>query len=88
MEHFLRLLEHCGAYTDSFDMVHCQGSDMEKILLNNKDIIRQVHFTGSSRIANHISSIMDGKVRFEDSGFNWKLIGPDYKESEMDFVAS
>ena len=55
MEHFLRLLEYCGAYTDSFDLVHCKGNDMENILSSNKDIIRQVHFTGSSKIANQIS---------------------------------
>lgn len=88
MEHFLKLLEHCGGFTDSFDLVHCKGNDMEKLLVQNKDLIRQIHFTGSSKIANHICHLMDGKIRFEDSGFNWKIIGPDFQPSELDYVAS
>lgn len=29
MEHFIRLLEHCGGFTDSFNLVHCHGKEME-----------------------------------------------------------
>lgn len=56
---------------------------MERILLQNKDRIKLVHFTGSSKIAQKIMKFMDGKCRYEDSGFNWKVIGPDLFSSDQ-----
>lgn len=32
MEHFIRLLLHCGAFPDSFDFIHADGVQTEKIL--------------------------------------------------------
>jgi len=29
---------------------------------------------------------LNGKVRFEDSGFNWKILGPDIQN--VDYIAS
>jgi len=50
-------------------------------------IIRLVQFTGSSKVAEEISQIMRGKVRIEDAGFDWKIIGPDFKKENLDYVA-
>mgnify|MGYP001568393551 FL=1 len=34
-------------------------------------------FTGSSRIAEHLSKVLHGKIKIEDAGFDWKILGPD-----------
>ena len=39
--------------------------------------IRLTQFTGSSRVANHLSTVTAGKVKIEDAGFDWKILGPD-----------
>jgi len=46
---------------------------------------RNIQFTGSSKVGDHLATITKGKVRLEDSGFDWKILGPDV--SEVDFVA-
>ena len=52
-----------------------------------RDHIRLVQFTGSSEVAEHLSEVMNGAVRIEDAGFNWKVIGPDYDSALLDYVA-
>ena len=86
LEHFYRLLQYCGMYDDAVTFLHCDAVSMEDILLDLKNHLRTLHFTGSSRVAHHLSGIMDGKVRFEDSGFNWKILGPDV--GNVDWVIS
>jgi 1-pyrroline-5-carboxylate dehydrogenase len=49
--------------------------------------VRLVQFTGSTHVAEIISKTMDGAVRLEDAGFDWKVIGPDYDEAWLDYVA-
>jgi 1-pyrroline-5-carboxylate dehydrogenase len=39
--------------------------------------MRQTLFTGSSRIAERLSRELHGKVKIEDAGFDWKILGPD-----------
>eukprot|EP01023_Acetabularia_acetabulum_P005622 TRINITY_DN12301_c0_g1_i1.p1 TRINITY_DN12301_c0_g1~~TRINITY_DN12301_c0_g1_i1.p1 ORF type:complete len:318 (-),score=71.58 TRINITY_DN12301_c0_g1_i1:1072-2025(-) len=46
---------------------------------------RNTLFTGSQRVAEKIAADMNGKVRLEDAGFDWKILGPDV--SDIDFVA-
>ena len=55
---------------------------MEKIL--KKTPMRQTLFTGSSHIAEHLSKVMRGKVKIEDAGFDWKILGPDVPKNERD----
>lgn len=43
------------------------------------------HFTGSSKVANKLINLLDGKVWFEDSGYNFKILGPDV--GNIDFVS-
>lgn len=51
------------------------------------DQIRMVQFTGSSTTAERVSNSVNGRVRLEDAGFDWKIIGPDYDEKWLDYLA-
>lgn len=68
---------------EDLDLVHCSGAAMQKIL--EKASIRNAQFTGSSTTAERLVAALKGKVRIEDAGFDWKLLGPDV--SEIDYVA-
>lgn len=75
LEQFIRLLHECGLPKEDLSFVHADGPNTEKILLNSN--IRQTLFTGSSKVAEILSKKLHGKVRIEDAGFDWKIIGPD-----------
>lgn len=42
-------------------------------------------FTGSSGVAERLSRSLAGKVKIEDAGFDWKILGPDV--DDVDYVA-
>jgi 1-pyrroline-5-carboxylate dehydrogenase len=46
-----------------------------------------VQFTGSSTVAEHVANTVNGRVRLEDAGFDWKIIGPDFDDQWLDYVA-
>jgi len=83
LEQFIRFLHHCGMPKEDLDLVHCDGATMEHIL--KKAEPRLIQFTGSSNVAEHLSKTFHGKVRIEDAGFDWKILGPDV--SNVDYVA-
>ena len=87
IEQFLRLLIHSGLSPADVDMIHCGGRTMGKLIDTAKDDIRLVQFTGSSQVAESTSVAVNGAVRIEDAGFDWKVIGPDFDESWVDYVA-
>lgn len=84
MEEFLRLLHHCGMPKEDVDLIHMRGSLFEKIY--EKAPIRMTQFTGGFNIAERLAGITQGKMRVEDAGFNFKVLGPDVQEIE--FVAA
>jgi 1-pyrroline-5-carboxylate dehydrogenase len=86
-EQFLRLLIHCGLPSKDLNLIHCRGSEMGKLIDNVKESIRLVQFTGSNQVAEKISSVMNGLVRLEDAGFDWKIIGPDFNHQWLEYVA-
>lgn len=86
-EQFVRLLIHAGLPLTDMDMIHCRGKVMGKLIDKAKDDIRLLQFTGSSAVAEHLSEVMQGAVRIEDAGFDWKVIGPDYHADWLDYVA-
>ena len=86
-EQFLRLLIHAGLPAEDIDLIHCRGSEMGRLLEAAKDDLRLVQFTGSSQVAERISGVVNGAVRLEDAGFDWKIIGPDYHADWLDYVA-
>lgn len=86
-EQFLRMMIHCGLRPTDLDYIHCRGAVMGKLIEDARDVLRMVQFTGSSNVAEHISGVMNGKVRLEDAGFDWKVVGPDYSPEWEDYVA-
>ena len=86
-EQFVRLLIHCGLNPDDLDFVHCRGEKMGELIAKAGDRIRLVQFTGSSSVAEIVAATMHGKVRLEDAGFDWKIIGPDFDTQWLDYVA-
>lgn len=53
---------------------------MDYIIDNSN--FRVVQFTGSSKVAEHIAKKTNGRVRVEDAGFDWKILGPDVSNFE------
>jgi 1-pyrroline-5-carboxylate dehydrogenase len=86
-EQFLRLLIHAGLPPTDVDLIHCPGSEMGKLLDEARDDIRMLQFTGSSSVAEHVSTVVNGAVRLEDAGFDWKVFGPDFRADWLDYVA-
>lgn len=86
-EQFVRMLIHAGLPADNLDLIHCRGSQMGKLLDAAHNDIRLVQFTGSSTVAERISTVMNGAVRLEDAGFDWKVLGPDFSADWLDYVA-
>ncbi|MDH4048796.1 MAG: aldehyde dehydrogenase family protein [Gammaproteobacteria bacterium] len=86
-EQFLRLLIHAGLPATDIDLIHCRGSSMGRLIESARDRIRLIQFTGSSQVAEKIASVVNGAVRLEDAGFDWKIIGPDYDAAWLDYVA-
>jgi 1-pyrroline-5-carboxylate dehydrogenase len=37
-------------------------------------------FTGSSRVAEKLAADLKGRVKLEDAGFDWKILGRDVQE--------
>ena len=75
LEEFCRLLLACGAPPEDFNLVHTDRQNMEDLLINCN--LRNTMFTGSSRAAEHLMKVLKGKVKIEDAGFDWKVLGPD-----------
>ncbi|MGB5337145.1 MAG: aldehyde dehydrogenase family protein [Woeseiaceae bacterium] len=86
-EQFLRLLIHCGLSPNDIDLIHCRGERMGDLLSAARDRTRMIQFTGSSGVAEVIARNANGVVRLEDAGFDWKVIGPDFDASWVDYVA-
>jgi len=86
-EQFLRMLIHCGLDPADIDLIHCRGEVMGGLLDSAAGTIRMAQFTGSSEVAERIADTLNGKVRLEDAGFDWKIIGPDFDPGWLDYVA-
>lgn len=87
LEQFIRLLHYCGLPKTDLDFIYCEGPVMEHIL--KKSPANQTLFTGSSHVAEHLVKQLKGKVRIEDAGFDWKVLGPDVpkNEREIEYIA-
>lgn len=87
LEQFIRLLHHCGLPKEDLDLIYADGPVMENIL--KKTPVRQTLFTGSSNVGEHLAKTLKGKIRLEDAGFDWKILGPDVpkEQREIDYIA-
>jgi 1-pyrroline-5-carboxylate dehydrogenase len=85
-EQYLRLLHSLGLPKTDVDMINTDGKTMNKFLLKANP--RNTVFTGSSVVAEKLSKELHGRIKIEDAGFDWKVLGPDVptKESEVDYV--
>jgi len=60
---------------------------MGRLLESAVDGSRMVQFTGASSVAEGTADLFKGRVRLEDAGFDWKIIGPDYRPEWLEYVA-
>jgi 1-pyrroline-5-carboxylate dehydrogenase len=86
-EQWIRMMHYCGLPKEDMDLIHADGPAMEKILVSSN--VRNTLFTGSTKIGEHLSKKLSGRIRLEDGGYDWKIIGPDVPKSqaEVDYVA-
>ena len=71
----VRLMQYCGLPNTDLDFIHCDGIAMEHWIKSVKPGV--IQFTGSSLVGERLAKITNGKVRLEDAGFDWKILGPD-----------
>ncbi|KAG6484439.1 delta-1-pyrroline-5-carboxylate dehydrogenase 12A1, mitochondrial-like [Zingiber officinale] len=83
MEQMLRLLHDCGLPKEDVDFINSDGKTMNKLLIEAKP--QMTLFTGSSRVADKLAVDLKGRIKLEDAGFDWKILGPDVQE--VDYVA-
>ena len=83
MEQALRLFHECGLPLSDVDFINSGGPAMHALLLKAQP--RMTQFTGSSRVAEMLCKDLHGKIKIEDAGFDWKVLGPDVHE--FDYVA-
>lgn len=75
MEQMIRLLHYVGLPPEDVDMIHCSGHSMGELLERAQPKMTQ--FTGSSGTAELLTKTLEGRIRVEDAGFDWKVLGPD-----------
>jgi len=83
MEQYLRLLHHCGMDPADVDFLNCRGPVAQELLVQTP--VRLTQFTGSSRVGEILAKATGGKIKLEDAGFDWKVLGPDVED--LDYVA-
>ena len=86
-EQFLKMLIHCGLSPNDIDLIHCRGETMGQLISQASGTIRLAQFTGSSGVAERVAATLNGRVRLEDAGYDWKVIGPDFDPDWLDYVA-
>ena len=86
-EQFLRLCHACGFPKDALDLIYCSGPAFNDVLIRGD--AKMTLFTGSQAVAEKLTLDLRGKVKLEDAGFDWKILGPDVPAGgrEVDFVA-
>ncbi len=85
MDEFVRMLHYCGMPRTDCDLIYCGGPTFEKIY--GMCPVRMTQFTGSTRVAERLAEVTHGRVRVEDAGFNWKILGSDVCQMNLDYVA-
>lgn len=83
MEQFLRLLHHCGMDRADVDLLNARGPVAQEVITETP--VRLTQFTGSSRVGERLAAATNGKIKLEDAGFDWKILGPDV--GDVDYVA-
>ena len=84
-EQFIRMLHEMGLPKDDLDLIYCDGPTMNELLVQGDS--RMCLFTGSQAVADKLAVDLKGKIKLEDAGFDWKILGPDGPGKELDFIA-
>jgi len=86
MEQWIRMLHAAGMPLEDLCFFYANdGKVMETIL--KKGDAKTTIFTGSSVVAEKLVKSLKGKVKIEDAGFDWKILGPDVPKNETDRLA-
>lgn len=83
MDQMLRLLHASGLPAEDVDFINSDGKTMNKLLKEANP--RMTLFTGSSKVAEKLAEDLKGRIKLEDAGFDWKILGPDV--NEVDYIA-
>ena len=83
MEQTLRLLHACGMPREDVDFLNADGPATQRLL--ERAPVRNTLFTGSSKVAEALAHALAGRIKIEDAGFDWKILGPDVADD--DYVA-
>ena len=73
MDSMIKIMHENGLPKEDLDFIHCNGEVMQQLLIDSKPRLTQ--FTGSSKVAEQLSKELNGKIRIEGGGFDWKIIG-------------
>ena len=79
-EQFLRLCHACGFPKDALYLIYCSGPAFNDVLIRGD--AKMTLFTGSQAVAEKLTLDLRGKVKLEDAGFDWKILGPDVDDFE------
>ena len=75
MEEWVRLMLECGMPAGDVNLIHCSGQVVSELIESGRP--RMTQFTGSSGVAEKLAVLTAGKLKIEDAGFDWKILGPD-----------
>ena len=75
MDQFVRLMLHCGAPKMDVDVIHCDKEIMGEALDRIKP--RMTLSRHPLRTPDELAIKLKGKVKLEDAGFDWKILGED-----------
>lgn len=78
-EAFIRLLHYAGLPKNDLDLMYADGPVTEEFLRTTTEngSLRMTLFTGSQSIADKLIKVTHGRIKLEDAGFDWKVLGPD-----------
>jgi len=82
MEEFLRLFHKCGGPVTDVNFIHSFGQTMGTLVEEacKTHSLRVLQFTGSNGVAKTLTAVTQGKIKVEDAGFDWKIMGSDVHE--------
>ncbi|KAK1586210.1 hypothetical protein Q3G72_000140 [Acer saccharum] len=83
MEQIMHLLHYCGLPMEDVDFINSDGKTMNKLLMEANP--QMTLFTGNSRVADKLATDLKDRIKLEDAGFDWKVLGLDVQEE--DYVA-
>jgi 1-pyrroline-5-carboxylate dehydrogenase len=85
MEQFLRMLHSVGLPMTDVDFVYSDGPVFNELAVAGN--CRMTLFTGSQAVAEKLTVDLRGRVKLEDAGFDWKILGPDVHAQSLPYVA-